>query len=217
MTTNMMLEQAKRDREADQTILRDMIQAGIKDEGVLLTMLVKKGKRLVGPRFSSLELADPLAEEQQEAIKTLQRALDRLTEAQARTQNPALAHSPQGSPTDTAPGPGGLYGSTTGLAIGMPASETTWLPTGHSTTGSFVSGYSTSHFSVQAETGDSLRDDRLKMMSEAVSDQEMATTIATARMKSVRAASVPEEQIEPERQFIEKALHVSEFVGQSWS
>lgn len=44
LTTNAMLEQARNDREADQTILRDMIQDGIKDENVLLSMLVKKGE-----------------------------------------------------------------------------------------------------------------------------------------------------------------------------
>jgi hypothetical protein len=44
MTANAMLEQARLDREADQLILRDMIQEGIKDENVLLTMLVKKGE-----------------------------------------------------------------------------------------------------------------------------------------------------------------------------
>lgn len=44
LTTNMMLEQARKDREADQTILRDMIQAGIRDEAVLLNMLVHKGE-----------------------------------------------------------------------------------------------------------------------------------------------------------------------------
>lgn len=46
LTTNAMLEQARNDREADQKILRDMIDAGIKDENVLLSMLVKKGKRI---------------------------------------------------------------------------------------------------------------------------------------------------------------------------
>lgn len=58
MTANAMLEQARLDREADQLILRDMIQEGIKDENVLLTMLVKKGelshlRRCPSSRFPS--------------------------------------------------------------------------------------------------------------------------------------------------------------------
>lgn len=44
MQTNALLEQARLDREADRMILRGMIQEGLKDETVLLNMLIKKCK-----------------------------------------------------------------------------------------------------------------------------------------------------------------------------
>lgn len=63
---NALLEQIRKDREADMRILRELVEAGTRDENLMLGMLVKKN------------------EEQQEAIKTLQRALGALMAMQSR-------------------------------------------------------------------------------------------------------------------------------------
>lgn len=60
LSGNALLEQVRKDREADMRILREMLDKGLSDDNLMLGMLVKKN------------------EEQQEAIKTLQRTLDAL-------------------------------------------------------------------------------------------------------------------------------------------
>lgn len=170
------------------------------------------------------------AEEQQEAIKTLQRALDNLRLEQS--QNHSNAHSPQVSPTSATFVRGETYVIPASLPIGITAANPLWLPdsAGHSprrqsAAASFASGITdTSHLSVQAQNSNSSSDDELgdfamaspasltgaKRTVGALSDHGMASITPITRIASVRTAAAFVEEVDPRRVFIEKALDVSD-------
>lgn len=164
------------------------------------------------------------ADEQQEAIKTLQRALDNIRYQQGQAND--YDHSPQGSPELNARF-SQLMESPTSLTIGLPTTSPLWLPDSNDRTGrrqSTATSHSsektdTSHLSVQAQKGESLPHgvlgdvDEMGRAGDAKGEkgdkgEKDHDTVRAAGRVTTRSAAV--DKTDPRRLFIEKALDVSD-------